>query len=334
MRAILPVVEYSKPRVRRWERRLLDAARRSAGSKRERHGALSGNRYWRAAGGLLVCRSTRDAPALIGAFALYLSYVHAGQEFLSFQWDSLLLETGSCDFPDRRLADRRLAVPLARLPLPVPGGSGEAPLGRRDVACLDRARLSLLDAAAADAVRLVRRAAAARDPRRRNRATLAFELVVVFLIFLPRRPRALAAWCVLLFQALILVTGNYNFFNLLSMLMCVFLFDDAALRRALPASLVAWVRRRAPQPGRLATAIASIVAFVVVPVGVNGLAETLARTSLPVARVLSQVVSPLMIVNRYGLFAVMTTSRPEIVIEGSSDGQTWREYVFRYKPGR
>ena len=70
-------------------------------------------------------------------------------------------------------------------------------------------------------------------------ATLAFELVIVFLIFLPRRPRAFAAWCVLLFQALILVTGNYNFFNLLSMLMCVFLFDDAALRRAFPAWLVA-----------------------------------------------------------------------------------------------
>ena len=40
-----------------------------------------------------------------------------------------------------------------------------------------------------------------------------------------------------------------------------------------------------------------------------------------------------MIVNPYGLFAVMTTTRPEIVIEGSADGETWREYVFRYKPG-
>jgi hypothetical protein len=40
-----------------------------------------------------------------------------------------------------------------------------------------------------------------------------------------------------------------------------------------------------------------------------------------------------MIVNPYGLFAVMTTGRPEIVIEGSDDGQVWREYVFRFKPG-
>jgi hypothetical protein len=40
-----------------------------------------------------------------------------------------------------------------------------------------------------------------------------------------------------------------------------------------------------------------------------------------------------MIVNPYGLFAIMTTTRPEIVIEGSADGEVWREYVFRYKPG-
>jgi hypothetical protein len=38
-------------------------------------------------------------------------------------------------------------------------------------------------------------------------------------------------------------------------------------------------------------------------------------------------------VNPYGLFAVMTTERPEIVLEGSDDGENWREYEFRYKPG-
>jgi hypothetical protein len=44
-------------------------------------------------------------------------------------------------------------------------------------------------------------------------------------------------------------------------------------------------------------------------------------------------VSPLQIVNSYGLFAVMTTTRPEIVIEGSNDGATWLPYEFKYKPG-
>jgi hypothetical protein len=37
--------------------------------------------------------------------------------------------------------------------------------------------------------------------------------------------------------------------------------------------------------------------------------------------------------NTYGLFAVMTQKRPEIIVEGSDDGRTWRPYEFKYKPG-
>ena len=48
---------------------------------------------------------------------------------------------------------------------------------------------------------------------------------------------------------------------------------------------------------------------------------------------LTFLLSPFDIVNGYGLFAIMTTSRPEILIEGSDDGVSWREYDFRYKPG-
>jgi hypothetical protein len=44
-------------------------------------------------------------------------------------------------------------------------------------------------------------------------------------------------------------------------------------------------------------------------------------------------VAPFEIVNTYGLFAVMTTTRPEIILEGSEDQATWREYSFPYKPG-
>jgi hypothetical protein len=44
-------------------------------------------------------------------------------------------------------------------------------------------------------------------------------------------------------------------------------------------------------------------------------------------------VAPFQIVNTYGLFAVMTTTRPEIIVEGSNDGTTWLAYEFEYKPG-
>jgi hypothetical protein len=53
----------------------------------------------------------------------------------------------------------------------------------------------------------------------------------------------------------------------------------------------------------------------------------------PVTQAVEQLSQPLRIVSAYGLFAVMTTQRGEIVIEGSNDGVNWREYEFRYKPG-
>jgi hypothetical protein len=135
--------------------------------------------------GLLVFVDKWTRTALVGLFVLYLSYVYAGQDFMSFQWDTLLLETGF------------LAIFL-------PGGSR----------------------------------------------------IIVWLF----------RWLV---------------FRYLFLAGIVKLLSGDATWRGLTA----------------------------------------------------RAVSPLFIVNPYGLFAVMTTTRPEIVIEGSADGRVWREYVFRYKPG-
>ena len=51
------------------------------------------------------------------------------------------------------------------------------------------------------------------------------------------------------------------------------------------------------------------------------------------AQAIDRWIEPLHIVSSYGLFAIMTTRRDEIVIEGSADGVDWRAYEFRYKPG-
>jgi hypothetical protein len=50
--------------------------------------------------------------------------------------------------------------------------------------------------------------------------------------------------------------------------------------------------------------------------------------------IVAETLDPLRLTGRYGLFAVMTTTRPEIVFEGSDDGVSWREYEFKYKPGQ
>src|SRR5207247_8893559 len=150
-------------------------------------------------------------------------------------------------------------------------------------------------------------------------ATLVIELGLVFLIWLPRRPRAVAVWAVLPFQLIILLTGNYNFFNLLTMLLCIFLFDDAALRAIVPARLRDYISRKAPQPGRIGTIAATILALVAFPVGANRLSQLLVGRDIPVMGTLSDALEPLLIVNRYGLFAVMTTALPTIVSAASND---------------
>jgi hypothetical protein len=57
-----------------------------------------------------------------------------------------------------------------------------------------------------------------------------------------------------------------------------------------------------------------------------------ARPPLPLSS-LDATLEPLHLTSSYGLFAVMTTTRPEIVFEGSNDGTSWQEYTFRFKPG-
>jgi predicted DCC family thiol-disulfide oxidoreductase YuxK len=284
--------------------------------------------------GLLVVLNWSTRAALIGLFALYLSYFYAGQDFMGFQWDLLLLEAG---FLAIFLGSgSRIVIWLYRwfvfryLFL-----AGAAKLLSGDPTWRDLTALEYhfwtqplptpLAWYAAELPSWLLVGATA--------ATLVVELGIVFLIFLPRRPRAVAACCIALFQTLILLTGNYNFFNLLSISICVLLLDDAALHSLLPRRLAARVRDRARQPGRLATMIATALALIVVPVGLNRISQSLTGAGLPLADALQGLVSPLMIVNPYGLFAVMTTGRPEIVIEGSADGQVWREYVFRFKPG-
>jgi predicted DCC family thiol-disulfide oxidoreductase YuxK len=284
--------------------------------------------------GLLVVLDRWTRPALIGLFALYLSYVYAGQEFMNFQWDALLLETGFLAI--FLTGGSRIVVWLFRwLVFRYVFLAGIVKLLSGDPTWHGLTALEYhlwtqplptplaWYAAQLPAWLLVAGTA----------ATLGIELGSVFLIFLPRRVRAVAACCILLLQSLIVLTGNYNFFNLLTMLLCVFLFDDAALGRLIPPRLRSWAQARAPLRGRAATATAILLALLVVPVGLNRIWSTFTHTNLPVAGALTRALSPLLIVNPYGLFAVMTTTRPEIVIEGSTDGSVWREYVFRYKPG-
>jgi predicted DCC family thiol-disulfide oxidoreductase YuxK len=284
--------------------------------------------------GMLVFLDRWSRPALIGLFALYLSYAYAGQDFMSFQWDTLLLETGFLAI--FLTGGSKIVVWLYRwLVFRYVFLAGAVKLLSGDPSWHDLTALEyhfwtqpLPTPLAWYAAQLPAWLLSAGTA-----AALAIELGSVFLVFLPRRLRAAAACCVLLLQSLIILTGNYNFFNLLTILLCVFLFDDAALGRVVPRWMESRVQRRAPDARRTATVAATVLALIIVPVGLNRVWQTVARRDLPVLGALTRAVAPWFIVNPYGLFATMTTTRPEIIIEGSADGQSWREYVFRYKPG-
>jgi len=102
--------------------------------------------------------------------------------------------------------------------------------------------------------------------------TFFVELLVPFLMFLPRQPRLFAAWTTIVMQVLILLTSNHNFFNLLTIVLCLLLFDDRAFRWmhyrewSKPAArgvMGNFLRVATPVPGRIANAFAGLLAVVI-----------------------------------------------------------------------
>jgi hypothetical protein len=148
------------------------------------------------------------------------------------------------------------------------------------------------------------------------------ELAVPFLFFAPRLWRLTSAALTLSLQALIFLTGNYTFFNLLTMSLCVFLFDDYALEKLR-------LRARTAQTGK---ALAAVAAVLILAVSISEVWEMFFDVSFDPGNALVRITAPYQIANTYGLFASMTVTRPEIIVQGSNDGANWLDYVFPFKP--
>src|SRR5262249_56543683 len=109
-------------------------------------------------------------------------------------------------------------------------------------------------------------------------------------------------------------------------------FDDAPTRKMLPTRR-AKPKRRAHPPLRAATIVVSAMALLAVFCSLVQMDKRFGGEPPAWAEAVDRMVEPLHIVGPYGLFAVMTTRRYELVIQGSKDGVEWRDYEFRYKPG-
>lgn len=269
-------------------------------------------------------------------FLLYLSLYHAGQVFTNFQWDYLLLEAGF------------LAIFLVPAPTPLTIFlyhwllfrlrflSGLSKLASGDPSWAGFTALQhyfetqpLPHAGAWWAHQLP-------EPLLRAGVGLTFfsELIVPFFIFLPRPFRLFAAAVTALMQLLIIATSNHNFFNLLTLLLCLFLLDDRALRRLLPPGLVSRLGGATRAAGGVVRAAMVAAAGLVVAVSLATMYPMVTGRGLPTAMESLAAIGPRYgIGNSYHVFPNMQTERQELTVAGSYDGSRWERYEFRYKPG-
>jgi hypothetical protein len=279
---------------------------------------------------LLVNRFPRLC--LLGLYLLYLSLYGAGQVFMTFQWDILLLECGFLAIFLR--SSPRLFTWLYRwLLFRFMLQSGVVKLlsgdeNWRGLTALDfHFETQPLPTALAWYVH--------KFPEMLLQAgvvfTFAVELLVPFLILMPRRPRLLAALVISAFQLMIILTGSYNYFNFLTVCLCLLLLDDQMLRDICPSALVRRLQHsavvsRAPLAGAVGLVYLALSTFLLSASILRGEVSETSR------RLVSWSV-PFHVANNYGVFAVMTTRRAEIVFEGSGDGRVWKAYELPYKPG-
>ena len=284
---------------------------------------------------LLLLLNIFTRAALISSYLLYLSIVEVGQDFTHFQWDIFLLEVGF------------LAIFLT-------WGSGIIVLLFRWLL----ARFMFMSGV----VKL-----ASGDPNWANLTALKFhyetqpiptpiayyayhlptwfhkvcvggvffiELVVPLFVFLPRCFRVFACGAFILLQSGIILTGNYTFFNLLTILLCLFLLEDQDIAKILPQRLNVFIQQQRATPGYLANTLAGLWAGVVILIcGAQIWLYHIPKPLVGPVKSLIRTTATFSLVNNYGPFAVMTTKRNEIVVQGSNDAQHWVEYSFKYKPG-
>ncbi len=308
----------------------------------------------------LVILDFAPAPCLFLLWALYLSLTTICREFLGFQWDNLLLEVGvlAIFFAPLRILPRRprnsepsrIVLWLLRwLLFKLMFQSGCVKLLSGDPTWRQLTALDFHYETQPLPTPLAWYAAhfPAWFQKWSVAAMFGIELVVPFFIFLPRRLRQTACVAFLALQVSILLTGNYCFFNLLTMLLCLALLDDSAVGRVFRFE---WFNQGAcssaaetgPNRGGRAWGLRQWPRLVTVPLALVAVVVSLVefsamfRLPMPWPRPILSVcewLAPFRSFNSYGLFAVMTTSRPEIILEGSDDGQMWFEYGFKYKPG-
>jgi hypothetical protein len=278
---------------------------------------------------------------LLASYVCYLSLLQVGQDFLAFQWDILLLEVGFVSaFISARCLSAAVKGLFAWLIILIGFKlmllSGLCKVLSQDASWLGLTALNYhfytqplptplaayVQALPQDWLRLM------------CGCTLFIELIMPFAVFFGRKARLLAFFAFTLLQVLIMLSGNYGFFNWLSIALFLPLLDDKAIAfyaKKERRKFISADKQIAKTNSNTQWAGAALAVYLI---SANLIFLTGYISPQPlVIRLLIAIPEHYYLVNSYGLFSVMTTKRPEIVIEGSNDGVHFSPYEFAFKPG-
>jgi hypothetical protein len=266
-------------------------------------------------------------------YLLYLSIVNVGQQFYSFGWESLLLETG---FVAIFLGNARTAPPVLVLLLfrwlafRVELGAGLIKLRGdpcwRDLTCMDyhHETQPMPNPLSWYFHRL---------PRAFHRTEVVgnfvAQLFAPFLLFLPQPIAGLGALLMLGTQGYLVASGNYAWLNVLTMVIVVSAVPDAFFRVLL---LGAGAAPSGQPPFWFVVAVLALTALVVV------LSYWPVRNLMGRRQLMNYSFNRFHLVGTYGAFGSVSRERYEVVLEGTdavepSGDTVWREYEFKGKPG-
>lgn len=169
----------------------------------------------------------------------------------------------------------------------------------------------------------------------------AVELILPFLFFLPGNLRRIGLVGQIILQIAILASGNFGFFNFLTLCLCIPLIDDQFLPKQIRQKFSRSKDEDIQSGFSVRTAALVFLSFIFLTTTYGHLlndfrgnqsAQDHPHTVPEWIKDLQTETRIFRSFNSYGLFRVMTTTRPEIIIEGSLDGISWQPYQFKWKP--
>ncbi len=265
-------------------------------------------------------------------WALYLSIVNVGQRWYSFGWESLLCEAGFLAIflgPADVEAPAAILVLLWWLLFRLELGAGLIKLRGdpcwRDLTCLEfHHETQPMPNPLSRWFHLL--------PRPLHRVEVAAnhvaQLVAPVLLFAPQPIRSGAALLMIVIQAYLMLSGNFAWLNLLTIVIGFAALDGHLIEAVIGLSPPTQLE---PSPVWFDV----VVGVVVAAVGVLSIGP--AKNLLSKHQRMNASFDPLHLVNTYGAFGSITRTRDEIVIEGTDDPDpgpdaVWREYGFKSKP--